>query len=577
MTEANEYPARTHTYESRKLLYVSHDKFMAEEDSEIQPRSDLGRYILTRAHSADETLPVIICNDAASIIYDLDEFFGKYPSFHWRATPLRRIKRGAAKPAESKSAISVHLNPLYCGFKRENGHGRNRYFWFVDCTQVTGNTSGYHYSGIPEIESLEAFGGAYREFCRDNGMPIVGQRGKVGSAFLRDPRFMLHSQRRIPQFINEQTREYLPGNHYELRAETDKPYSGVYLDITSAHHEAAKKTEFPDPAGLRARGAAASKQWADSPLTEIDVLREPWARRGTPKFDAVLRTYGLVALRTLYRGTSKGAILHPAAWTASPNRPNLTFAFTNELETLERSGFTIEAIEAAWTSGRTDRTLNRFAEFAIETLQTAPPEHKPWMKSLLLSSYGMLGKRPSKYQSVSNSKGEPFHWPTPNGWIEGKLQQTAKSRSASVTNVIALGMIQAETRQNIIRLAQTLESHGIRILALYADSLIVDAKQTVIRKGVSTQFPTQLPLLPPEWRVKTGLTHLRFLNAVSWVSEEEEKLPGISRETALRESRRSAIRARARELGHEPSEWLMSQAAVHGIGERRVKSIPTNV
>lgn len=575
MTNPNEYAARTHTYESRNLLCVGNTHFTDEQTGETYTRDNLGSHLLKLAHSESKDLPVIICNDAGSIVYDLAEFFGKYPSFHWRATPLRRVKRGAAQPPEVKPAISIHLNPLYCGFRRENGHGRNRYFWFVDCTQITGNTSGYHYPGLNETDSLFTFGGAYREFCRDNGMPLAGQRGKVGSAFLRDPRFMLHSQRRVPQFINEQTRGYLPGNHYELRTEVDKAHNGTYLDITSAHHEAAKKTDFPDPSGLRARGAASSKDWAECPLTEIDPLREPWAKRGTAKFNAVLNTYGLVAVRALYRGTSKDSILHPAAWSASPNRPNLVFAYTNELPLLEKSGFTIEAVEAAWTSGKTDKTLNRYAEFAIETLKSAPEEHKPWMKSLLLSSYGMLGKKPSQYQSVSNLKGEPFHWPTPNGWIEGKLQRTTgKSRSASVTNVIALGMIQAETRRNIIETANYLSSFGVTILALYADSLIVgvtsqDSHKSRVRRGVYHSAGA-LPMLPPEWRVKTELTGLRFLNSVSWVSNEEEKLPGISRESHLRESRRAAIRARARSRGlSEPSEWLMAQAAWNGVEGRR--------
>lgn len=279
-----------------------------------------------------------------------------------------------------------------------------------------------------------------------------------------------------------------------------------------------------------------------------------------------------MAIRALFRGTSKGAINHPATVQATVNRPNIIFAFTNELDLLRSSGFHIQGIEAAWTSGRKSDSLNKYAQHAIETLASTPEEHKPWIKSLLLSTYGMLGKRPSKYQSVSNLGGKSFDWPTPSGWIEGQIKQTSREFSPSTTNVIALGMIQAETRRNVIELARYLETLGVSVFALYADSLIVNVPSDVRLKGVRGKVTRgTLPILPPEWRVKSGLTNLRFFNPVSWISDQEERLPGIGREDYLRISRRRAIRARARELGGvESDRWLLDQAERHGIGARKV-------
>lgn len=403
----------------------------------------------------------------------------------------------------------------------------------MDCVTVTGNTSGHHYSGQDEIDSLAIFGGRYREFCRHNGFPIVSTRGKIGGAFLRDPRFFGDGQRKIPAFINETAREHLPGNHYELRGPENTPLSGVYLDITGAHHTAAIATKFPDPSGLRARGKHRSPP-------ESAYVGEPWAKPDTPKGKAILRTHGMVLLQCDYRGTSKGAIVHPAAWEASTNRPNYIYAYTNELELLKESGFTISGIEAAWTSGRTSDSLNRYGAYALESLAKTPKEDRPWVKQLYLSTYGMLGKKPSKYQSVSNMGGKVYNWPTPSGWIEAGIKETSKPYVSSTGNVIALGMIQAETRRNVISLARHLQSYGVTILALYADSLIVDPGENA------------LPFLPPEWRVKTNLTNLIFLNRVSFISDEEERLPGISREEHLRNSRRNSLitKWRAQQVTH---------------------------
>lgn len=198
------------------------------------------------------------------------------------------------------------------------------------------------------------------------------------------------------------------------------------------------------------------------------------------------------------------------------------------------------------------------------------------MKSLFLSTYGMLGKRPTAYQSVSNMGGKAISWPTSAGWIDGQVKGTSKEHSPVSTNVIALGMIQAETRRNVIELARYLQSYGVTILALYADSLIVDATSQVKTKSRGKPDATQsveLPFLPPEWRVKTELTNLRFLNKVSWVSDQEERLPGIGRETALRESRRRAIHARSRvtygphdeeSMPVAPPAWLVKHATELG-------------
>lgn len=559
----NHYATRKPVYDNRTFLFVGRDHFLIEETGEIKPRKECANYLLTYSGEC----PILCTNDSASLVKELDDILKDVPNWTWRATPLRRVKRGSGKPREAKAAVSIRLNPLYCGFKRANGHNGNRYFHFIDTVGITQRTSQHLYPELDEIQSLERFGVRYRDFCRTNNIPLANTRGAIGGAFLRDPRWFGPSERIIPTFVNETAREHLPGNHYELLAPTHETLEGLYLDISNAHHDAARRTEFPDPAGIRARGKHRSSQ-------ESTPSGEPWARANSRKGRAILSTHGMVLLQCGYRGTAKGTIVHPAARTATTNRPNYIYAYTNELNLLRSSGFSIDGIEAAWTSGRTSRSLNNYAEHAIETLQRTSPEDKQWIKPLLLSTYGMLGKRPNQYQSVSNFGGKSYTWPTSSGWIEGGVKETSKMYSPATTNVVALGMIQAETRRNVIETARYLQSVGVHVLALYADSLIC----ATTSPGVPG--PVQLPFLTPEWRVKTELTGLRFFNPVSFISDQEERLPGISRESTLRESRRSAIRARSRVTygAHgeesrpvEPPKWLMD------LNDRTENRFSTNV
>lgn len=505
MIPGNYYAARTQTYEHRSLLFVSSSSYLDERTGETGERVSLASLLLDYRKSGIDT-PVICTNDAASIIKELDDTLGNHPYWTWRATPLRRVKRGAAKSPESKPAISVRLQVSHCGFKRTNGHGRNTYFWFVDCVSITGRTSSNIYPDCSEEESLHTFGTRYRDFCRENGTKMFGARGSFGSAMLRDPRFIGSGERRLPSFINDEARRRLPGNHYELRTDPAvRLESATYLDISGAHHVAAERTKFPDPSGIRARG------FHREPPTSFQG-QEPWTRVGSRKFDRILRTHGLVLLRAQFAGKSKNALFHPAAERASTNRPNFIWAYTNELDLLRSSGFDITGVEVAYTAGRTSESLNLYARYARETLKNSRPEDKSWKKSLLLSTYGMLAKRPSQYQSVSNMAGRSFDWPTGSGWLPGQILTTQKEHSPATTNVIALGMIQAEVRRNVIETARYLQSLGVTVLALYADSLVVEGDT--------------VPFLPPEWRIAKALTNVVFIDPVSWVADQDERLPG---------------------------------------------------
>lgn len=506
----NHYASRKPIIDNRSFVFVGRDHFLFEQTGESGERSELHSWIheWRGSNGAHSPAPLVVTNESTGVLKELDDCFKEHPRWTYRATPIRRVKRSAAKPKDAKPAVSVKLLIHFFGFRRVNGHQPNTYFYVIDPSVITGRTTEHIYPELSELDSLREFGNVYREFCNASGVKLCGTRGQFGAAMLRDPRFIGVSQRRIPAFINETARKHLPGNHYELRHPTQVPTEALYLDITNAHHTAAERTKFPDPSGLRARG------FHRNPPEGV-TGREPWARMGTPKYERILRTHGMFLICALYRGTPKGEILHPASRDSKSGRANYFYCYSNEIPLLEKSGFSILGVEAAWTSGRTSESLNNYARFAQESLRGIHPRNRSWMKLMFLATYGMLGKTPSKYQGVSNQQGKPYQWPTSSGWLDAQLVSTTKEHSPATTNVIALGMIQAETRRNVIETARYLKDSGVEVLALYADSIIVAAD-------------SQLPFLPAEWRVKTTLTNLTFWNAVSWSSNEEERLPGVS-------------------------------------------------
>jgi hypothetical protein len=126
-------------------------------------------------------------------------------------------------------------------------------------------------------------------------------------------------------------------------------------------------------------------------------------------------------------------------------------------------------------------------------------------------------------------------------------------------------MIQAETRRNVIETARYLELSGCKVLALYADSIVVDAE-------------SQLPFLSPEWRIKTPLTNLFFYDSVSWAADEDERLPGrtgIDRRSRAIAKAETYVKSRGESwrFGYEPS-WMPDRSPWKADRRRNARRKP---
>lgn len=524
-------PRRPYT-ETRPIVVVTPDVFATEtslQTGEVFPRADLSTFLLTTSSS------IIACENASYLLRQLDVTFANFPGWTWRVTPVaRRKQRGYVKTRVTETR-DVVVNFFGWKYPRESGKSVFTFYHYpIDTLTFLGANAG---DRPRDPFALLEWAIDVREFAQENALKVSPTSGGLAAQLLRDRRFFPENRRKVPRATNDKVREYLPGNHYELFVEENRTHdSALYLDMTGAHHHAASRVTFCDSNRLYARG-----RYRNPPTT---IEGEPWARFGTPKYQSVIATHGLFLLRVnIPKFLKRQEGFFPPPWLRQPHGVQLAYVYSNELDLVKTNGAIIEGIEAAWTSSTSCRGLNRYGEWSLETSAAMTPLRKGWAKSTLLAAYGMLAARPQRREFGYRDavRGEPGVYFTAGGPLDVKVLSTKKEVDSPIANVIARGMIEAEVRRDVLTLARELHDRGCRILALYADSIILSDDSA-------------LPLLPGHWRVKSELTRLEFFNPVTFHSEELTRMPGIpSREVVdrlrLREQMRDGsltLRKRAR-------------------------------
>jgi hypothetical protein len=114
-----------------------------------------------------------------------------------------------------------------------------------------------------------------------------------------------------------------------------------------------------------------------------------------------------------------------------------------------------------------------------------------------------------------------------------QIKEAKSEGEPSTNNVLQRGMIEAEMRMRSLELALDLERGGHKVLAIYADAVMVESR------GVSA-----FPLMPGYWRPKGTLNLLRFLDETHFTSREMVRLPGVRRDSP---ARRNVLKSRVRQ------------------------------
>lgn len=490
----------------RGIIAVDGDDVLVESTGEIHSRDELETIIITQPSS------LVIAHNASFVVKALDDAFRGNANWNFRATP---VEREVWKPNRTANVVVTDTVIGWFGFK-----GRVHYPLdpLVFCKSTVHDIIP---GDAPTVIKLLLWGQQYREWMLRQGIAFKTTQGGVASAMLRDKRFYPEPRRKVPAATNERARPRLPGNYYRLQTSPWYEHrSAVYFDQIRAHHSAARDIRFPHADTLYGKGR----------FRNPDSATKWYARIGTEFFDSVLSRPGLFCLDVVNKG-KYGDSEYPLPIQEKPGRQRV-YVYSNELDYLRSHGTIIEGIVAAWTSHTYETGLNKYAVWALEEIDR-DPDNAAWLKPALLATYGVLATSPRRLKIGfrHSSKGVPKKYPVGGGLLDVKEHATRSAREANTANVIHRGMIEAETRIRSLKMAKHLDDHGLRVIAIYADSVFA-----------TTDTGQTLPMLPDGWKIEAALTRLKFVNDVSFVSEEVVKLPGITRE----ERDRLALRYRMR-------------------------------
>lgn len=442
----------------------------------------------------------------------LNQIFEGHPG--WRVQI--RAKQRTLLRGDKRHVIGTFM-PVQFGLvgdqKRSRDRSTRRIFHCMDLEEIADVRS-------VTIEDCVRYATSILELCEARGVKFTASRGGLASRLLKASPRWEPGRRAAPEFVNDLAREHLPGNYYGLGASTGRSYKrALYVDQVSAHHAVAATAKMPHPAGIRARGNHRQLETG----TIASWLTDPGQVPGV----------GLLACRVSV-GNIPDARKHLfPPFMHEPGR-HLRYIYTNETEYFDGVHGAIEYVCAAWTGTAIDRAIPEYAEWAIEHRNRAIGR-----KPLLLAAYGALAFRSDRptvaYYDV-HRKGKNTYLPGAGQMKERTRTRKPGQPQPTIVNVLARGMIEAETRKRSLMLARNMDAMGIPVLSVYVDGLILETDS--------------LPLLPPGWDVEATLTNVHFQHAAGFTSDQLTKLPGVPRGG----SAASMMRA-ARVTAADPKSW----------------------
>jgi hypothetical protein len=355
-----------------------------------------------------------------------------------------------------------------------------------------------------DLDGVLAAAMSLTELAGRRGISPRPSPGSLGSAMLRASSEWNKERKAAPEFISEVARDHLPGNYYALSNKTKgKSIPHVYyMDQEASHHKIASSIPIPFPGTLRARGYFRA--------AENEIYR-PW----TNDLRKLRGHFGLV-LGMVQCGIIPHSMEHLYPPWAKERGMKPRWIWTPELRLFENDHrLSFEYAICALTSRHIDTALWEYSEWALE--QRKRSDRDPY-KSSLLAAYGMLACRSDRPIDIYTVHGRAK--PPRATVVELPLlpevfrSEVKRKRAPTIQNVVARGVIEAETRTRSIEYARQLEGEGIPVAQIYADGLL----------AVTDQAPL---IVPEHWRIAASLTRVYSPHPNSIVSRELVRLPGI--------------------------------------------------
>lgn len=483
---------------TKPIIAITEQRILLES-GEVFPFAELPLVIRSQPSS------ILVAHHFGAIVRYLDKEFADNPLWQFRASP---VQRAAWAPGRKRKATMRDCTIGYLGFKGENKRKGHYHYPLSPETFILKSASELRRDIIDADGAVKLMEWAkdVRAFLQKHKLNLSPSSGGIAAQLLKDDKFYPVARRKVPRHTNAKAREHLPGNFYKLyeAKEGRGRHRAAYLDQISAHHYAASRLEFPSANTLKRRGRYAT------------LDDKPFAKHGTAKFEELISQYGLFYLAIETPRFFPTDFPLPECLGKTNYGYRRGYFYSNELPYLKQLGVRIRHIIACWTSPDRDHGLNKYSEWAQEEITKASPVSKIWLKPTLLSTYGVLAARPKILEfGYKHAKGgEPKRYPCGSGFLDVEAKASKKMREPLMANVIHRGMVEAETRLTSLTLARDLAKRGYKILAIYADSVFVEAED--------------LPFLPPPWRIQEFLTNLHFESATHFTSREISKTPGIA-------------------------------------------------
>lgn len=483
-------PRKRTTNTNRPIIAVDlNNSQYLTEDGEISLLDDLGVFLRTTVPS------IVVSNSSAELLGLLDEKCSFDPAWQFGVTPLEReMFTPSIKKGHSIKLKGLAVNFFGWQLRTKGSHTANLYHLALDPFTFSSFPLAQH-----DLEAFMEWGRELRAFCLEQEINLRPTQGATARQFLRDDRFYPEARRKVPRATNEKIRSQLVGNHYEVRAETNEEYTGIYIDQTKAHHYHAAEVTFPDANSLFAYGCFHGSQ---------DRATE-W-RTDPERIGSFLEGFtGLIYGKLQWEPRPLRWIPDYLQDTTKP-----VYWYTTDQPLLDSLGVTVTTLICAWGSKRPETGINRYAEWCQEELGAHPPM---WKKTLLLSAYGGLAtrSRPFKVGFAKSNRGEVTEIPAGrHHTVTARVYTTSRALEPSTNNVLHRGLIEAATRVESLMFANYLQEHGHHVLCIYADAVMVEKSSK------------ELPLIPDPWRTKRVLHHLRFISTNAFCSDEMTKIPG---------------------------------------------------
>lgn len=406
---------------------------------------------------------IVITFGTETLLWKLNEHWKDNPWWSWRVAVTNR----SGRKLQTRRVA-------YYGFK-DPARKNNRYSIVMDA-------SSFFRRHDAQSGDLLKLGQNVREFCNTYGLEVRASAAGIASQLLKHPMFYPFARRRVPGFINEEVRPFLPGGYYDAyRGVGQRVDAATYIDQESAHHYAAQTTPLPNANSVRAIGYSRQDRC--------------YARRDGELFTRELsRHHGLLKAKVRIPQLTED-VLRFAPPLMHKQGERVVHIWTNELEYLESLGLEVLYIMALWGTDEVDNGLAKYATWARSV-----GKQYPELKALLLMPYGLLARHSGKSTYHHPHGADPLI-------LAGRLLEHTHGRvvhtQPETANALQLGLIQSFVRCLSLDMARQATANGHEIISIYADGIFIK-----LATG------KQLPLYAP-WRVKEEYLELELTESLS--------------------------------------------------------------